>query len=198
MNTENKTIVHFHTGRGGRFNNAGHVTFAGVRDLSEVLTLRDSGKHWSFLHKENGYKVSKMLSERNLTNLLQMFERCQDANDFTLFEKKTGIDLGEDVYFDSNGDEIITAAEVAQGVGCISWDFDYDTDTCTYLADCSESELKLIADADTDLIEEYFNECTDLQVDWSKFNGEYTQLITDYMNHNVIELEYFYELEEKI
>lgn len=42
--SDTQTVVHFHIGRGGRFNNGGHKTFEGVRDLSwpyEYCTIID-------------------------------------------------------------------------------------------------------------------------------------------------------------
>lgn len=54
MNTQNKkqaenTIVAFHVGRGGRFHNAGHVTFVGKKGISEFtnnlfIKERENGK----------------------------------------------------------------------------------------------------------------------------------------------------------
>lgn len=35
--SENRTIVCFHTGRGGRFHNQGHVTFVGEMDINKVM-----------------------------------------------------------------------------------------------------------------------------------------------------------------
>jgi hypothetical protein len=43
-----KTIVHFHTGRGGRFNNAGHTTFCGTKTIGEVLQIADQSGQWNF------------------------------------------------------------------------------------------------------------------------------------------------------
>jgi len=138
MNTE-KTILHFHTGRGGRFNNQGHVTFCGVNDIGEVLSILDSGKHNTYLEG--------------------------------------------DVYTDCNGGELITVAEVETGVGILDWDGDYDTDVCKFLEDCSEDELIKVLGAGYEyIIREYFDECTDLGINWSAFNGDYEGLIEEYFN----------------
>jgi len=197
---QNKKIIFFHTGRGGRYYNAGHTTFNGVKNIEEVLAMNDSGKRHSFLVRENEYKVANLLSERDLTNLMELFEICRDKDDFTEFEKKTGLKLGDNVYVDCNGNEIITEAEVESGVGTLDWDGAYDTDVCMYLSDCNEGDLKIIADSNDyikeDLLQEYFNECTELKIDWSKFNGDYESLITDYFNMPIYNIEDYYLVEE--
>jgi len=44
------TIVMFHIGKGGRFNNGGHLTYKGVHELSEVESY--FGKHL-FIHEDD-------------------------------------------------------------------------------------------------------------------------------------------------
>jgi len=46
------TIVAFHIGRGGRFNNAGHLTFRGVYTLAEVMNLREES-HGTFYNDKD-------------------------------------------------------------------------------------------------------------------------------------------------
>ena len=196
--TETKTIVYFHTGIGGRFNNSGYKSFRGKKNIIDVLQMNDSNKNWNFISKENEHAIFKILSDRNLNNLIELFKKNRDANDFSDFEKKTGLILGEDVYSDGNGDQLITVAKAETGVGSIEWDGDYNTDTCVYLEDCSEYELNLIEKSDEydriDCLQEYFDKNTDLEIDWSKFNEDYKGLIYDYFNSNV-EIEEFYEVE---
>lgn len=193
---QNKTILFFHTGRGGRYYNAGHKTFKGVKTIGEVLALNDNSKNHIFLAKENEHAIAKMLSDRNFTNLMQLFENCRDKEDFSEFENKTGLPLGENVYVDCNGNEIITEAEVESGVGVLNWDGAYNTDMCLYLSDCNEDDLKIIADSEEfnkeGILQEYFDEFTDLQIDWSKFNGDYKALITDYFNMPIYNIEDYY------
>jgi hypothetical protein len=52
MKNVNKTILHFHIGRGGRFNNPGFLTFEGVRNLQDVLNLYGD-KHWWFIYERD-------------------------------------------------------------------------------------------------------------------------------------------------
>lgn len=197
MSTSNKTIVYFHTGRGGRFHNSGHTSFCGTKTISEVLSMNDSGKHNSFLNKENQVEIYNLLKKRNLENLLELFEKCSDNSDFSRFEKLTGLELGEDVYTDCNGTQIITVAEVETGVGILDWDGDYDTDTCMLLSDCQQGDLELILESNEynnkSLIQEYFDNNADLIVDWKKFDGRYTELIDSYFNDISFDVNEFYE-----
>lgn len=199
MNIENSTIVYFHTGRGGRFNNSGHKSFRGSKDIIEVLQLCDSGRHWNFINPENYYDIRKKLEKKDLTNLLKLFDDCTDKNDYSDFEKRTGLILGEDYYFDGNGVPLISVAEAETGLGRLDWDGDYDRDTCQYLSDCDESELILIAESNEwnkeSLLQEYFDKNTDLKVDWSNFNGDYTGLIESYYFSN-FDIEEYYEIEQ--
>lgn len=153
--TTNPTIVHFHIGRGGRFNNAGHKKFCGKKTISEVISIADGSGQWSFLNPE------------------------------------------ENAHIDVNGNELITVAEVETGVGRIEWDGDYDTDICKLISDCDESELQLIAKEDTALVQQFFDENTDLAIDWKKFDGDYPGLIDSYFNNPSFDIEDFYETEEE-
>lgn len=199
--TEKKTILYFHTGRGGRYYNDGFTSFRGEKTISEVLSIVDDGKHPSFRAKKNQHEIARLLNDRNLDNLAEFFENCNDKDDFAEFENKTGLKLGEDIYVDCNGNEIITAAELEEGTGTLDWDGAYDTDNCILLSDCSEQELRLIIESDDDynkkkLVQEYFNENTDLNIDWSKFNEDYLNLISDYYNGNIFDISDFYKSKE--
>lgn len=199
MKTENSTIVYFHTGRGGRFKNSGFKTFQGTKNIIEVLQMADSSGQWNFINFENAGKIRKDLASRNLTNLLELFDKCNDAEDFSEFEAKTGLNLGEKYYTDGNGSLLISVAEAETGIGRIDWDGDYNRDVCQYLSDCDESELLLIANSNEwnkeSLLQEYFDTETDLKIDWSKFNGDYDSLIQFYYCSN-FDIEEYYKIEE--
>ena len=162
----NSTIVYFHTGRGGRFNNAGYRSFQGTKNISEVLSLCDASRRWSFLvnREENGRFCAPY-------------------------------------YADQNGDLLISEKELKTGVGQLEWDGDYDTDTCFMLNECDENDLKLIIESrewnKEYIIVEYFNECTDLVIDWSKFNGNYAGLIVDYFEFSNFDIQEYYEETEE-
>ena len=44
---------------------------------------------------------------------------------------------------------------------------------------------------------EFFNECTDLVIDWKRFNGNYEDLITNYFSFPNFDLEDFYQIIEE-
>lgn len=139
MKTSAQTIVAFHTGRGGRFYNAGHVSFIGERRIDEFTNDL-------FLNFENEAEILNTIGDR--TNLLKKFEECRDKEDFSFF-KKLGLDAGEQIYTDCNGNSVgLTLAEAKTGVGCINIDDEYNTTCAMYLEDCSENELQLIVDYD--------------------------------------------------
>lgn len=46
----NNTIVSFHVGRGGRFNNPGHLYFLGQMDIQQLLTLCDNSRNHTFYY----------------------------------------------------------------------------------------------------------------------------------------------------
>lgn len=178
-NNNNTSIVYFHIGRGGRFHNQGHKTFEGIKDIQSVLNSCDNAGQNTFFTKENYQDIYRSLEEKGATNLIELLQKCQDNNDYTEFETKTGLSLGEDVYTDCNGSVMITEEELQSGVGTLEWDGDYDTDICCRLADCDENELRLIANDDhhgDELMIEYFDNLN-LKIDWSIFNGNYEGLI---------------------
>jgi len=190
--TENKTVVHFHIGRGGHFNNPGHRTFEGIADLQEVISQHSDKL---FYNRENYSSILKDLEERNLTNLVELLESCRDRDDFSDFEAK-GLLVGEPVHTDCNGTVIVDAESFDSPVGSLNWDYEYDTDVCQYLEDCDENELLMIANSNSyrseELIQEYFDKSTDLVIDWSRFNGEYADLIEEYFNSRSVDVEDFY------
>lgn len=188
---DNQTIVYFHTGRGGRFNNQGHKTYVDTKNIGQVLASCDDKGQFTYMNPQNYFDVKKEIE--NKPNLSALFDRCENINDFTDFEKKTGLNLGENYYFDSNGREMISQKQVEKGTGRLNWDYDYDTDVCIYLNECDEKELKLIAGVDVDLVKEYFDDCTTLEVDWERFNGNYEGLIEDYFNSPSVDLDEFYD-----
>ena len=164
--SENKTIVYFHTGRGGRFNNAGHRTFQGTKNIGEVLSLCDSSNQWSFLKNRD--------------------EKGRFCAPY---------------YADQNGNYLISEKEVISGVGQLEWDGIYDTDTCFLLSECDENDLMLINESrewnKENVLVEFFNECTDLVIDWKRFNGNYEDLITNYFSFPNFDLEDFYQIIEE-
>ena len=198
MQNTTQTILHFHTGRGGQYHNAGYVTFCGEKTIQDVINIKDD-RHPLFLNKENYSEIYDKVKDK--PNLLELLEKCRDLDDFTEFENKTGLDLGEDVYTDCNGTQMITVADAETGVGTLNWDYEYDTDTCCLLSDCGDGDLKIIAESNewnaTQLVQQYFDENTDLAVEWDKFDGNYSHLIDSYFNDCSFDITDFYEIEEE-
>jgi hypothetical protein len=147
------TILHFHTGRGGKFSNQGHVTYCGEKSILEIL---------------------------------------KNSNDVFLSED-------EQYYIDISGKELISVKEAESGVGYLNFDFAYDSDTCIFLEECGETELNLILKSNEygkeDMIQKYFDECTGIVINWTRFNGDYEGLITAYFNSPEIDVKEFYETE---
>lgn len=134
--TEN-TLVAFHIGRGGRFYNAGHTTFIG--ENRKIVEFTDN----LFVNYENYNEAHEAIKGRD--NLEKLLEEATsdnvDAKD--KFEKRTGIDLGNLIYVNHNGDPVGLDFE-NDGTGCINIDNDYDTTYVLRLKDCDEKELLLI------------------------------------------------------
>jgi hypothetical protein len=195
--TTTSTILHFHTGRGGRYYNGGHTTFRGVRDILDVLDYCGDDIFTKF---ENEAAIFNKLDSDKHPNLIALFEDCKCAEDFTDFERRTGLKLGEKYYTDTSGQLLISEAEAADGVGRLNFDGQYDTDTCIYLHECGENDLKIILESNEynneDLVKEYFDNHTDLSVDWSKFDGDFSELIRAYFNDAILDIANFYNEEE--
>jgi hypothetical protein len=134
------TIVAFHVGRGGRFYNAGHVTFIGQRKISEFT-------HDLFISYENYYQISKQIAGReNLSALLEKAFEGDTAATNRL--SGWGFELGEEIYTNGNGDPVgLTVEEAETGVGTINIDNQYDTTSACYLSDCDDRNFKLIKDS---------------------------------------------------
>lgn len=134
-NLQNKTIVCFHIGRGGHFNNSGYLSFIGEKNINDFT-------YDLYEYYEHEYELKKKLF--NHPNLLKKFEQCQENNGegFDFFEK-LGFVFGEKYYFESGG--YFTGLLVDNdGTGTIDSDGSYNTTYCELLENCSEKELELI------------------------------------------------------
>lgn len=137
-------IVTFHIGRGGRYHNSGHKSFAGHVDFDEVLNRRSDEL---FLHFENEKKILENLSlqQINESEILDGFtEACN--GDFEILNK-WGIDedqLGELIHTDCNGNRV--SYVTGYGTGRLDFDGQYDTTYSIKVSDCDEDELMLIVE----------------------------------------------------
>ena len=178
-----KTIVAFHTGRGGRYYNAGHTTFIGEKKISDFTDDL-------FLRYENEYDIFKQINGRN--NLLELYYKATDKyddelNKFALkFERRTGLEFGKLIWTDHNGKPVgLTYEESQKGVGRIDIDGYYNTTCSIYLEDCGQSECELILESNEwnkeNLLYERFNDVIKvLGLDWSNFSNDWHELILDY------------------
>lgn len=137
---KSETIATFHIGRGGRFNNAGHVSFCDLKPISDYIGDL-------FITRENAHDVGSRIGGRE--NLRGLFESALEGNVAHLARMSAmGLDLGEEVYMDGVGHLVgLSVAEAKTGIGTINIDHQYDTTYSVYLHDCSESEAKLILEA---------------------------------------------------
>lgn len=139
--TIEKTLITFHTGRGGRFYNPGHVSF--VNQDMTISSYTDD----LFLAYENASEIANKIGDRE--NLIKLFELAKEvdgvdaSNARERFEKITGLSFGELVYVDWNGSEVGLAYE-NDGTGRINIDNAYNTTVVKYLEDCSDDELLMI------------------------------------------------------
>lgn len=62
---ENKIIVAFHVGRGGRFNNGGYKTFIGEKNFQDLISM--NGEHLFEQNKINGKFSKPYLTDLNGT-----------------------------------------------------------------------------------------------------------------------------------
>lgn len=148
MDTIENRIVGFHTGRGGRYFNAGYVSFIGECKISDFAGDL-------FLQYENQLDIYNTVKGRK--NLEEKYYECCESEDFRFFEK-LGFEIGEKQYFDCGGNAVgLTEAEAVSGVGVIDIDGEYNTTVCLKLGDCSERQFRLIINyddyIDSDIIE---------------------------------------------
>jgi hypothetical protein len=140
MEANNKTLVAFHIGRGGKHYNSGHKTFYGFNSIDEVRNAIGDNK-WTFINREFYYDVANTLKKH--PNLTKKLDKCKDEDDFSYFEKKFGFDFGKEIYIDCNGNEIGLDVE-NDGTGIMNFDGEYDTYYTRRLEDCDEHECELI------------------------------------------------------
>jgi hypothetical protein len=136
------TIVAFHIGRGGRFNNEGHLFYIGVDKIEKFTDDL-------FVNFENAEKFKNRFGfvstgDKNQRCILDLIT----DKDFDELEEKFGITekmLGEEMYYDGGGNPTgLTASDVDSGIGKINIDNGYDTTYTCFLKDIDESEFDAI------------------------------------------------------
>ena len=169
------TIVAFHTGRGGRYYNAGHVTFLGEKKISDFT-------YDLFVRFENESEILEKIGDR--PNLIEKFEECRDNEDFSFF-KKLGLDAGELIYTDGNKPVGLTVAEAETGIGRIDIDGEYNTISACLVSDLSEDDIEIIIKSDVFdreyVLNEYAKYCgfEDYEVELMQYFDDYNSALTD-------------------
>ena len=159
--TIGQTIVGFHTGRGGRFYNAGHVSFIGECKISDF-----TNNLFSRFENESNFKDRfgfDFTGDKNQKCILDLIT----DREFEDLEEKFGITLemlGEEQYYNNENPVGLTEAESDSGIGVIDIDGEYDTTVCLTLEDCSDEELQLIVDSEN--LPGYF--CSDDIIEFAK------------------------------
>jgi hypothetical protein len=163
-NTQKKTIVCFHIGRGGHFHNAGFLSFIGENNIDHYTDDL-------FTAFENQYDLSKKIKGR--PNLIEKYYECCDKDDFSFF-KKLGFDLGEKYYFDGGGANTGLLID-NDGTGRIEIDGEYNTTYCKVLNDCTEEELLLIVGRDNNNSDTYLDAEAKKILEEGYLNFEYSE-----------------------
>ena len=143
MKTKENTIVAFKIGRGGRFNNQGHLSFLDVDKGIDKFTQDLFTK----FENEDNFKNRFGFSETNDENQKSILDLLTDYN-FDELEEKFGITekmLGDEIYTNDNGNPVgLTVKEAETGIGRIDIDGEYNTIYTCFLCDCDEKELNAI------------------------------------------------------
>jgi len=157
-------IVTFHIGRGGRFNNQGHKSFDGISDEQGLNNYLRNGSYflnYSTEKREEAIEWVKEEIEKKYNALLILcddFEKqlrlAIDEDGYNNIINSIGLDeedfqkqLGNKVWCDGNGTEIISEEEADNGIGEIDNDGDYDTHIWKEIQDCDECEINIIMSA---------------------------------------------------
>ena len=168
MSNERK-IVAFHIGRGGRFNNAGFLRFLGEKRIGDFTEDLYPGY-------ENERDFKDRLGWDQSFDGIPCILDCFTNRDLETLEKSYGIteeQLGEYGYWKGNGNHSgLYEKQVESGIGTINIDNDYDTTYTTYLEECSDRELEAIIYSDVwAFIEHDSNE--NLNEDYLEYDGKF-------------------------
>jgi hypothetical protein len=167
--TKKGKIVEFHTGRGGRFNNQGHIRFCGVGN-----SAKHEVENQNFLAFENESKIIESIEDEDeqeaLINRLTDNNNEIDSEEYNAICKKYG-DLGKVVLNDCDGNYI--GDYVADGEEyCYDEDGDYDTTSGTLVTewdDLSDNQKDAILESNQGYL---FEHSFDIDLDQYRDNQE--------------------------
>ena len=128
-------LAYFHTGRGGRFYNAGHRTFVKiVSDISEIIPGTASFIPANKIEGLEDFLFDSWVNEDWEDEGLKELQNSLRMTDMEFRERKLDNMGGKSIDLEMNED----------GTGYINWDNDYDFDVVCNLSDCDEDDLILI------------------------------------------------------
>lgn len=191
-----QTTLHFHTGRGGRFNNPGHRTFEGIESFSNLIQRKSDYLFRSF---ENIEEAEEAVEEN--PELEPILSYAVESGDGSEFEKETSIDLGEYVLTDSAGHVLLTAEEANEETGYIEWDNDYDADKVIYLEDATDEDMQIVNrsglyDA-TELVRAWVEMKLDRDdIEWDRIDSDDYRHIIDGVDSYGFDIEDWYQEED--
>lgn len=98
-NSKKNILVNFHVGRGGRFNNAGYLTFVGTGNEAKNFVENEN-----YIDYENKHSIIKEHGDI-VIDLMTDLDTAIDGEDYDAFCKKYG-KLGGLTLYDCSGNEI--------------------------------------------------------------------------------------------
>lgn len=149
------TIVAFHIGRGGHFHNAGFVAFIGEEKIGKFIDalfprfelqqqcLKEVKEKFTEYFWANAEIDGRKDMESYFTDLItdEQFDKLEEV--FGISKD----DLGDVLYYDAVGHEVgLSESDVQEGIGSINIDNEYNSTYTRHLINCSDEELRLIAD----------------------------------------------------
>lgn len=189
-----QTTLHFHIGRGGRFHNPGHRTFAGTTPFHQLLEDKSDLLFPSFENEPEALEAIEGSEE--LENLLS---EARSKGDGSEFEAKTGIKLGAPVVRDGAGNILLTAEEARKETGRIEWDSDFDTDEVIYLHEASAADMQIVRKNGDYMANELVRLWIEIQlqdepIEWSRIlTANYGGIIEDIENFARFDITEYYQ-----
>jgi len=138
------TLITFHTGRGGRFNNSGFRSYC---DQGREI---DSYTDALFVNYENQYNILKEYKKYdNIFRALEQAIECDFPSNHEKILIRLGLtaeSFGKKVYQDGSGNPVGLDFD-NDGTGSINIDNDYNTTTVVRLSECDEADFRMILDS---------------------------------------------------
>lgn len=144
MTTIENTLITFHTGKGGRFNNPGFRSYC---DQDKSI---DSYTKDLFVNYDN--QVSILNEYEKYDNIFRALEKaieCDFSSNHEEILKRLGLTaeaFGKKVYQDVSGNPVGLDCD-NDGTGSINIDNDYNTTTVVRLSECDEADFRMILDS---------------------------------------------------